>query len=72
MHIFALILEATSREYDPRDISLTMTVGEFKEFLNDYHDETRLFISTDGHLYGPVREGLIGETDWYEYEEDDE
>ena len=63
-----LTLEARREGYSLNQVGTTMTVGELIEFLQNYPEETPVYISNDnGYTYGPIREFLFSEK-----EEDDE
>lgn len=64
----ALLLEANRTGYDLEQISHTMTVGELIAFLEDFDDDTPVYISNDnGYTYGG-----IDYNDFRDSEEEDE
>lgn len=52
-----LIITARRNGYSTRQCGRTLTVGELKELLENYDEETPIFLSHDnGYTYGSVRE----------------
>lgn len=65
-----LFFETEAHAYAPEDCTSTMTVGELKNFLDWYDDDTLIIYSNDhGYTYGRLRECDIRED---EIDEDDE
>lgn len=57
-----LIINAVREAYG-KDVR-TMTVGELREFLEDFDDDAQVVLSHDnGYTYGGVREGSFWEED---------
>lgn len=71
-----LVLDARREGYTPRQLGDTMTVGDLKELLDYYDDDTPIILSHDnGYTYGRVTElrfDLEDHPDDDEDEEDDE
>lgn len=62
-----LIINAVREEYGIDSIRNTMTVGELIRFLEDYDEDTKVFLSFDrGYTYGGITEDKFEE----EYEDD--
>ena len=52
-----LILDAMPQGYATYQIKRTMTVAELRDFLEDYDDETPVYLSFDnGYTYGGITE----------------
>lgn len=73
----ALVFEAERTGYSIDQVSRPMTVGELKEFLEDFNDDTLFILSHDGgYTYGSIdartnvttfeeqENGEWEETDW--------
>lgn len=61
----ALVFEAPRTRYS-MDLDNAMTVGELRELLEDWDDDTQIIISHDnGYTYGTLEQPEI----WYETEE---
>ena len=61
-----LIINTSRDAYSVKDILNTMTVGDLKAFLEDFEDDTPIYLSFDnGYTYGAVKENTIE----VEYEE---
>ena len=59
-----LILNTMREGYTIDQIRKTMTVAELRDFLDDYDDETPVYLSFDyGYTYGGIKE------DYFELEE---
>ena len=62
-----LFFETEAHAYAPEDCTNTMTVGELREFLDQYNDDTLIMFSNDhGYTYGrlyesEIREGRVSE-----------
>lgn len=62
-----LFFETARDAYAPEDCTSTMTVGELKNFLDWYDDDTLIIYSNDhGYTYGrlyesEIREGRVSE-----------
>lgn len=66
----SLAIEALREGYSMNQVGKTMTTGELIEFLQDYPDDTPIYISNDNcYTYGPIRENLIIEKEEDEDEE---
>ena len=64
-----LLLEANREGYDTDQVGSTMTIRELIDYLEQYDDETPIFISNDrGYTYGAIRGSRIREA-WDETEE---
>lgn len=64
-----LTIEALREGYSLQQAGKTMTVGELVEYLNQYDDDTPVYISNDnGYTYGPITRNCIRE----KFEEADE
>ena len=51
----AIYIEGRRDGYSPDQCSNTMTVGELKEFLEQFNDENKVFIINDkGYTYGSI------------------
>ena len=60
--MIALTIEATRVGYSLHQVGSTMTVRELIDFLEQYKDETKVYISNDGgYTYGAIKESLINE-----------
>lgn len=65
-----LFFETEAHAYAPEDCTNTMTVGELREFLECYNDDTLIMFSNDnGYTYGRLFESDIRED---EIDEDEE
>ena len=63
-----LRIEANREGYAPYQIERTMTVGELREYLEEYDDEMPVYLSHDrGYTYGGITGSDISE-DEYEKE----
>ena len=59
-----LLIEAEREGYSLQQGGRTMTVGELMEFLQDYNEDTPIYISNDnGYTYGVLRESGITESE---------
>ena len=70
-----LILNAEREGYALAQVRGTMTVGELAEFLEDFAEDTPVYLSFDrGYTFGGIRAGSFGllEDEDDEEEEDDE
>lgn len=64
-----ITFEAIREGYSKSQVGNPLTVGELKAFLEDYTDETLIFLSHDnGYTYGTLRLNEVEESD--EIEED--
>lgn len=60
----ALIIDAKREEYSIFQIRWTLTVGELKDLLEEYDDETPIYLShDDGYTYGGISSNGIEEID---------
>lgn len=65
-----LLLEANREGYATDQVGSTMTVRDLIEYLEQYDDETPIFISNDrGYTYGAIRGSRIREA-WDDNEDD--
>lgn len=63
-----LMIDGNRNAYEPDQIDYTMTVGELREFLERYNDDTPVMLRNDnGYTYGS-----IGEYDFHEAYDYDE
>lgn len=62
----------TKREgYSPEQCGGTITVGELRALLEDYDDDTKIYLKNDnGYTYGSIKNWDIEEG--YDEEEEDE
>lgn len=62
----------TSREgYAPEQCRETLTVGELKQILEDYEDDTPIYLKNDnGYTYGAISEDDFEEGEKEKEEED--
>lgn len=64
----ALVFEAERTGYGIDQIGHPMTVGELREFLEDYDDDTLFILSHDnGYTFGSIRDDEA--SDWSEDED---
>jgi len=57
-----IIIETTREGYAPGQINRTMTVGELIEALQEYDEDSKIFLSFDrGYTYGGITYGCIRE-----------
>ena len=64
-----ITFEAIREGYSKSQVGSPLTVGELRTFLEDYTDETLIFLSHDnGYTYGTLRLSEVEESD--EIEED--
>ena len=55
MEKMILTIEAAREGYSPDQIRSTMTVGDLKELLEAYEDDTPIYISNDnGYTFGGI------------------
>lgn len=65
-----LVFEAEREGYTLRQVGSPMTVGQLKEFLEDYNDDTLFMLSHDrGYTYGSISLWDFKEVDLDEEEE---
>lgn len=65
----ALFIDAQREGYSPAQVSHTMTVAELISFLEQFEDDTPIYLSHDrGYTYGGIDEFSISEED---YDEED-
>lgn len=51
-----LIINASRDAYSTKDIISTMTIGDLKEFLEDFEDDSPIYISFDrGYTFGALK-----------------
>lgn len=63
-----LMIRGTRDGYAPEQIGSTTTVGELKEFLDGYNDDTPIMLNNDrGYTYGSICIADIAEA--YDYED---
>lgn len=59
-----LIIKTTREGYAIDQVKKTMTVGELIEFLQDYDEETKVYLDFDnGYTYGGIDQYAIEEGD---------
>ncbi len=59
-----LFIEGRNESYDWKYVDETMTVGELIEYLNQYEDDTPVYLKNDGgYTYGSVTETSFEECD---------
>ena len=64
-----ITFEAIREGYNKSQVGSPLTVGELKAFLEDYSDNTLIFLSHDnGYTFGTLRLNEVEES--YEIEED--
>lgn len=64
----ALFIEGSRAGYHPEQVRNTMTVGDLIRFLEDFNEDTEVYIRNDnGYTYGGIWENLILEG---EYDDD--
>lgn len=63
-----LIINTLREGYGIDQVRRTMTVGELKEFLEDWDEDTEIYLAFDnGYTYGGITEyRIISESDWPE------
>lgn len=62
----ALYIEGRRNGYSPKQCGRTMTVGELIGFLQDFDEDTPIYIKNDnGYTYGNITEGSFEEDDEY-------
>ena len=60
----ALIIDAKREGYSISQIRRTLTVGELKDLLEEYNDETPIYLShDDGYTYGGLSYDAFDEKD---------
>lgn len=60
----ALYIEGRRNGYKPGQCGRTMTVGELIEFLQDFDEDTPIYLKNDnGYTYGNITEGSFEEDD---------
>lgn len=60
----ALIIDAKRERYSISQIRRTLTVGELKDLLEEYDDETPIYLShDDGYSYGGLSYDSLNEKD---------
>lgn len=65
-----LILNTVREGYAVDQIRRTMTVAELRDFLDDYDDETLVYLSFDnGYTYGGIKEDCFELEESYNEEE---
>ena len=59
-----LFIEGRRNGYSPEQCGKTMTVGELIEFLEQFDEETEVFLNNDnGYTYGNITESSFQEGD---------
>ena len=68
-----LFIEGRREGYSVEQIDRTMTVGDLIAFLENYDEDTEIYLKNDnGYTYGSIT-GSSFEEDYYEdYDEDEE
>jgi len=65
-------LEAIREAYGIDQVYKTMTVGELKEYLDQFEDDVPVYLSHDnGYTYGGIKEDRFFD-DWIEDENEEE
>jgi hypothetical protein len=60
----ALYIEGRRNGYNPKQCGRTMTVGELIGFLQEFDEDTPIYIKNDnGYTYGNITEGSFEEDD---------
>lgn len=55
-----LIINTNRDAYSTNQISYTMSVGDLKAFLEDFEDDTPIYLSFDrGYTYGALKESMM-------------
>lgn len=63
-----LMIRGARDGYAPEQIYSTMTVGEFREFLEGFNDDTPIMLNNDrGYTYGGINPSDI--TEAYDYDD---
>lgn len=66
-----LKIEAKREGYTLNQVTRTMTVGELISYLEQFDEDTKVYLSHDGgYTYGGIREYDIMD-DWYDEEADE-
>lgn len=69
----ALFIEGRREGYTPEQCGGTMTVGELIEWLEQFENDTPVYISNDrGYTYGSITESSFEERDEDEDDEEEE
>lgn len=64
-----VFIDGKREGYSPEQCGNTLTVGELIELLQDYDEDSKIFISNDnGYIYGSIRYDNINETPWEDEE----
>lgn len=64
-----LFLEGRRNGYDPEQCGRTMTVGELIAFLQDFDEDTKIYLNNDnGYTFGNITEESFEE----DFEEEEE
>lgn len=64
---FSIIIEASREAYSIADVRNTMTVGELIAYLQDYDEDTPIYLSHDnGYTYGGISQRCIREHENWE------
>lgn len=62
-----LFVEGRRNGYSPEQCERTMTVGELIEFLQDFDEDTPIYLKNDyGYTYGSITESSFEEEDYEE------
>lgn len=68
-----LFLDGRRTGYTPEQCGKTMTVGDLIDFLEQFNEETPVYIINDGgYTYGEIRDDSFEETDYRSEDEEDE
>ena len=63
----ALYIEGRREGYSPDQIRFTMTVGELMEYLDQFDEDTPVYLRNDnGYTYGSITDSSFSEADEYE------
>ena len=62
-----LFIRGKREGYDTEQCGRTLTVRELIEILQDYDEDTKIYLNNDnGYTFGSIREGDIYEDDIYD------
>ena len=68
-----LFIDAVREAYSPKQIRRTMTVGELQAYLEQFDEDTPVYLSHDrGYTYGSITESCFCEEEDEEDREEDE
>jgi len=65
-----LYIEGRRNGYSPDQCGRTMTVSELMAYLDQFEDDTPVYLSNDkGYTYGSITEGSFSEDEGFEDDE---